>query len=84
MDPAVIDHEPRVAFDAGGYGMDIFKRLIRGAPEFLRPGGMLAFEIGGGQERMVSRLFRKVEGSYSTIDQVDDGTEIRVLTAIRA
>ena len=79
----IIDYEPRVAFDAGSYGIDIFKRLIRGAPEFLRPGGMLAFEIGAGQENIVGRLFKKVEDDYLPVVQVDDGARVRVLTAIR-
>ncbi len=83
LDPQIIDHEPRVALDAGAYGLDIFQRLIKGAPEFLRPGGMLAFEIGAGQEKIVARLFRKAGDAYHAIDQVGDGKEIRVLTAIR-
>jgi release factor glutamine methyltransferase len=83
MDPAIIDHEPREAFDAGAYGIDIFQRLIRGAPEFLKPGGMLAFEIGAGQEKLVARLFRKSDEFYSSVTEVDDGEEIRVFTAIR-
>ena len=83
LDSQIIDHEPRVALDAGAYGLDIFQRLIKGAPEFLRPGGMLAFEIGAGQEKIVSRLFRKAGDAYGPVEQIDDGAEIRVLTAIR-
>jgi release factor glutamine methyltransferase len=83
LDPQIIDHEPRVALDAGAYGLDIFQRLINGAPEFLRPGGMLAFEIGAGQEKIVSRLFRKAGEAYGPVGHIDDGVEIRVLTAIR-
>lgn len=84
LDPQIIDHEPRVALDAGAYGIDIFQRLIKGAPEFLKPGGMLAFEIGAGQDKIVARLFRKAGDLYSKVDQVDDGEQVRVLTAIRA
>lgn len=84
LDPGIIEHEPRVALDAGAYGIDIFQRLIKGAPEFLRPGGMLAFEIGAGQEKIVARLFRKAGELYSNVDQVDDGARVRVFTAIRA
>ena len=83
LDSQIIDHEPRVALDAGEYGLDIFQRLIKGAPEFLRPGGMLAFEIGAGQEKIVSRLFRRAGDAYGPVEQIDDGAEIRVLTAIR-
>lgn len=83
LDSQIIDHEPRVALDAGAYGLDIFQRLIKEAPEFLRPGGMLAFEIGAGQEKIVSRLFRRAGDVYGPLEQIDDGAEIRVLTAIR-
>jgi release factor glutamine methyltransferase len=83
LDPQIVEHEPRVALDAGAYGLDIFQRLIKGAPEFLRPGGMLAFEIGAGQEKLVSRLLSKAGDTYQSIGRIDDGAEVRVLTAIR-
>jgi release factor glutamine methyltransferase len=83
MDSRIIDHEPRLALDAGAYGLDIFSRLIKGAPEFLRPGGMLAFEIGAGQDRIVTRLLKKAGGDLDAIGYVGDGKDIRVLTALR-
>ncbi|MDD3643128.1 MAG: peptide chain release factor N(5)-glutamine methyltransferase [Candidatus Krumholzibacteria bacterium] len=84
LDPAIRDHEPRVALDAGAYGIDIFRRLIADAPDFLRPGGVLAFEIGAGQERFVDRLFDKTDCAYSSIEHFDDGEKIRVFGAVRA
>lgn len=85
LDPQIRDHEPRVALDAGSYGLDIFRRLIDGAPDFLRPGGILAFEIGAGQDGLVARLFGKArDGLYSSIEYLDDGAEIRVACAVRA
>lgn len=84
LDPAIRDHEPRVALDAGAYGIDIFRRLIADAPDFLRPGGVLAFEIGVGQERFVDRLFSKTGGAYSSIEHFDDGEKIRVFGAVRS
>ena len=84
LDPAIRDHEPRVALDAGAYGIDIFRRLIAEAPRFLRPEGVLAFEIGAGQERLVDRLLGKAGGSYSSIDRFDDGRVVRVFGAVRA
>ncbi|MCP5113764.1 MAG: peptide chain release factor N(5)-glutamine methyltransferase [bacterium] len=82
--PEIIDHEPRVALDAGAYGINIFQRLIKGAPDFLRPGGMLAFEIGAGQDKIVSKLFRMAGDAYAPVKHIDDGNNIRVLTAIRS
>ncbi|MBN2183727.1 MAG: peptide chain release factor N(5)-glutamine methyltransferase [Candidatus Krumholzibacteriota bacterium] len=79
----VIDHEPVEALDAGAYGIDIFTRLIAGAPAFLRPGGMLAFEIGAGQDKIIARLFRK-NGLYEDIASYDDGKDIRVFSAVKS
>lgn len=84
LDPSIRDNEPRVALDAGAYGIDIFRRLIKGAPEFLRPGGRIAFEIGAGQDRLVSRLFVKTDGAFGELDCVEnvEGV-IRVMSAAR-
>ena len=76
----IIDHEPVVALDAGAYGIDIFRRLIKESPDFLRPGGTLAFEIGAGQDRLVARLFKK-SGTWQEIGTFDDGNAVRVFTA---
>jgi release factor glutamine methyltransferase len=84
LDPSIRDHEPRVALDAGAYGIDIFRRLIADAPVFLRPGGVLAFEIGTGQEKFVDRLFSKSGGAWSSVEHFDDGEKIRVFGAVRA
>lgn len=58
------DHEPHLALDAGPFGIDFFVRLLDESLEFLRPGGLLVFEIGEGQGKLVRRLLRK-NGSYS-------------------
>ena len=51
--------EPREAFAAGPYGISIHQRVIRESPAFLRPGGVLLFEVGLGQERQVKALFER-------------------------
>jgi release factor glutamine methyltransferase len=58
LDPEVRDHEPRLALDGGQDGLDAYRRL---APEILRvlkPGGLLAVEIGHDQSAAVEALFR--------------------------
>ena len=82
LDSKIIDHEPVAALDAGAYGIDVFMRLIAEAPTYLRRGGMLAFEIGAGQEKIIARLFRK-NGLYEDIVSYDDGEEIRVFSAVK-
>ncbi len=83
LGPGIIDHEPVAALDAGAYGIDIFTRLISESPAFLRPGGVVVFEIGAGQEKIIERLFRK-NGQYEDISSYDDGKDIRVFSAVRS
>lgn len=85
LDPSIRDNEPRVALDAGAYGIDIFRRLIKGAPDYLRSGGRIAFEIGAGQDRIVRRLFVKSDGAFGDLDCVEnlEGV-VRVMSAVRA
>ncbi|SDK29051.1 putative protein N(5)-glutamine methyltransferase [Nonomuraea jiangxiensis] len=39
-------HEPLLALDGGGDGLDVVRRVIAGAPEWLAPGGHLLVETG--------------------------------------
>ena len=83
LDPAILDHEPEVALNAGAYGLDIFRSLISEAPTVLRPGGMLAFEIGHGQEKMVTLLLQR-NGNYADVQYHRDVNDvIRVISACR-
>jgi len=56
--PEVRDWEPPSALFAGPEGLDVLLPLIRGVPEVLVPGGLLALEVGAGQ---ASRVARAVE-----------------------
>ncbi len=44
------DYEPGEALVAGESGLEFVRKLIQGAPEFLKPGGHLCLEIGYGQK----------------------------------
>lgn len=56
--PAEIkDHEPKPAIVAGESGLECIVRLVRQAPDFLKPGGYLCLEIGWGQQDGVLSLF---------------------------
>lgn len=55
----LLENEPREAFDGGVYGIAIHQRLIAEAPDYLKPGGWLAFEFGLGQDRQMSLLVRR-------------------------
>jgi len=67
----LLEHEPREAFDGGPYGLSIQQRVVREALPFLRPGGILLFEIGLGQERQVRMLFERAK-AYENILSVEN------------
>jgi release factor glutamine methyltransferase len=52
----VRDFEPHVALFGGADGMDVFRRLIPQARAALRPGGLLAMELGFGQQEPLDEL----------------------------
>ena len=60
-------HDPEVALFAGARGDELVRQLIAQAPAWLRPGGMLAMEIGIGQsEALVAALAEKNYRDIST------------------
>jgi methylase of polypeptide subunit release factors len=49
LDPSVGDWEPSNALFAGTDGLDDIRTIAAGAPDRLRPGGVLVLEIGADQ-----------------------------------
>jgi release factor glutamine methyltransferase len=43
------EHEPRAALDGGADGLDVARRVVAAAPDWLSLGGSLLFETGEGQ-----------------------------------
>lgn len=56
--PEVKEHEPRLALTAGDDGLDIYKRLVKEAPEYLKEDGIIAMEIGCAQGKAVEELLK--------------------------
>lgn len=54
LPPEVRDWEPAVALHAGDDGLAVLLGLVAGAPARLRPGGLLALEVGAGQAQSVA------------------------------
>jgi release factor glutamine methyltransferase len=52
-------HDPAVALFAGARGDELLCKLVSQAPSRLRPGGMLALEIGIGQDKMLVAAMAK-------------------------
>ncbi len=56
-----VGFEPREALYGGEDGLDYYRRMLPLWAAKLKPGGMLAAEIGMGQERAVMRIFEECE-----------------------
>lgn len=56
LDPEV-QKEPRMALDGGKDGLDAIRAITAMAPKMLKPGGILAMEIGAKQGHAVSKLY---------------------------
>ena len=80
LHPQVRDHEPATALYAGGDGLDVYRRLVPQAQRALKPGGLLALEIGHGQRDALAAL---LEG-WSNVCFLDDLQAIpRVALAVK-
>jgi len=81
--PEVRDCEPRLALVGGKSGLEFIRRLIKGAPIFLKPEGYLLFEIGEGQAGAALALF---DDHWTDARVVDDlrGIPRVVIAACRA
>jgi release factor glutamine methyltransferase len=80
LHPQVRDHEPAQALFAGPDGLDIYRRLIPQAWALLKPGGLLALEIGHGQRDAIAQLL----STWVSVELIPDLQQIpRVALALR-
>lgn len=82
LDGEITGHEPLVALDAGAYGINVFRRLLADAGDFIKPGGMLTFEMGAGQEKLVEHLIER-NGQFENIEYFRYDGRIRVVSVMR-
>jgi release factor glutamine methyltransferase len=68
MQREVRDYEPHLALFAGADGLAVYRRLIPEAWRVLRPGGLLAMEIGIGQ----SEALRAMVGGWDSVEFLPD------------
>ena len=47
LDPQISKWEPKIALDGGSAGQQIYQRLFQQAGKFLKPGGIIFYEIDG-------------------------------------
>jgi len=81
LSPSVASYEPSSALAGGVDGLDYYRRLVVEAPSLLKPGGLLAFEIGHDQGRAVGNLMETC--GFQTVKCLPDLAGIdRVVTGI--
>ena len=61
LEPEISEWEPVAALFAGEDGLDVIRQLVAGASRRLLPGGLLALEVGTGQESRVVELIARTE-----------------------
>jgi release factor glutamine methyltransferase len=81
MAEETITHEPKMAFDAGPFGLSILDRLLRDAPQYATPGGWLAFEVGLGQGPGIIQRLSKDARFRPATGVLDDNKNVRAVTA---
>lgn len=69
-----VGREPRLALDGGEDGLDFYRRIIEEAPAFLKPGGLLFFEIGFDQAAGVLAILED-KGGFKDIEVRKDYLE---------
>lgn len=79
MPEEISEHEPRLAFDGGPFGIKILNALMTQAPRYLKPRGWLAFEVGLGQGDAIVKRMKKTYSNVQTA--VDKNGMIRVVMA---
>ena len=76
-----VQFEPKLALDGGEDGYDFYKGIIKLWSRKLRKGGYIAFEIGEGQFKYISKLL--LENGFTDVKgYLDLGNTVRAMSAI--
>lgn len=81
LSDTVKNYDPELALFAGDDGLSAYKEIIRQAKCVVRPGGLIAFEIGHEQGNAVKKLLMETF-PYSDVDILQDiNKKDRIVTA---
>ena len=75
------DHEPRLAFDGGAFGLDVISRVVAESPHWLRPGAALCFEVGAANGKFFAGRVGRND-RYASVEPIanEEGV-VRVIVA---
>ncbi len=83
LEPTVRDFEPKLALEAGDDGLEAIRRLLKNAPRYLRPNGMIFLEIAHDQGEAVLRLISELIPQAEDVDLRQDLAGLdRIITVI--
>lgn len=82
--PEVSLHDPAAALFGGMDGLAAYRAMLPQALALLRPGGLLALEIGAGQAEAVNKLVNTLAPELFTLLHADLAGIERVVTASRS
>lgn len=83
LEPTVRDFEPKLALEAGDDGLDAIRRLLKNAPHYLRPDGMIFLEIAHDQGQAVLDLIEELIPQAADVDLRQDLAGLdRIITVI--
>lgn len=81
--PEVRDHEPFLALNGSGDGLEFYRRIAASSKQYLQGGGLLFFEIGHNQGKDVKQILSN-EGFTDVIIKKDLSGNDRVVSARRS
>ena len=81
LDKNVKDYEPKIALLAGEDGIDIYRRILEKAEQFLKPDAALMLEIGYAQGPAVRELLEQTDAFAKIKIEKDPHNNDRVVTA---
>jgi release factor glutamine methyltransferase len=79
LDTEVRDHDPHIALDGGGDGLDCYRAIASGSVYHLSESGHVVVEIGAGQEADVTDIFA-TQHYQCTAKKQDLGGHVRALS----
>ncbi|MDD2680347.1 MAG: peptide chain release factor N(5)-glutamine methyltransferase [Candidatus Omnitrophica bacterium] len=79
-----LSYEPVLALAGGADGLNFYRRIIPGAPDYLKKNGLLIMEIGLGQRPAIEKIFLDA-GKFELTEVIKDYNNVeRVLVARKA